>query len=129
MKITYSQIREAQGNKPYTMSLVGEDAKAVQDAVNRGIDSHLEACFLDGLDSYKWRQDKLPPSKQFPKGAVIAIRLDCEVSPQSLPTLIRRLLESGDHSESLATDMLLVLGFEDTDCAEVVPDYEHEVVE
>lgn len=91
-------IREAQ-TEPYSMSLVGHDAQAVQAAVNQGIDSHLEACFVPARgDSYKW---------------IGSYRLQCSVSPESLPVLVRRLLETGeDHAMSLASSICSTLEIE-----------------
>jgi hypothetical protein len=101
-KIPYSKIEKAVRkqckDKRYHMSLVGGAAKAVESAVNQGIDSYLEACFCpEKGDSYQWEQ-----------GA----RLECQVSAKSLPVLLRRLLEMGDEgklaedAESLPSDIL-----------------------
>lgn len=82
--------------EPYTAELVGEDAKAVEAAVNQGIDSHLEACYLPARgDCYKW------------KGS----RLVCVISRESLVVLVRRLLEAGDET-SLASSICFTLGVE-----------------
>lgn len=88
--------------EPYTMSLVGADARACQTAVNQGIDSHLEACFCpDRGDSFN----------VFPCGPVS--RLECRLSPESLPVLVRRLLESEDEAgENLASGICETLGIE-----------------
>lgn len=81
-------IRAAQ-TEPYTMSLVGDDARAVEDAVNQGIDAHLEACFMpDRGDSYAHKTDESWGIR----------RLHCSVSQESLPVLVRRLMEAGDES-------------------------------
>lgn len=90
--------------EPYTMSLVGPDAKACQTAVNQGIDSHLEACFIpDRGDSFKPQQ----------RGNLPVVALECRVSPQSLPVLVRRLLESDDeNANSLASGICETLGIE-----------------
>jgi hypothetical protein len=40
-RITYAMIRKAMKDTPYCMSVVGTEAKAVEQAVNEGIDSHL----------------------------------------------------------------------------------------
>ena len=91
----------AKRNKPYSMDLVGEDAKAVQAVVNQGIDSHLESCYVpDRGDSYEFRRD---PGI---RGQVRGTSLKCSVSPESLPVLIRRLMEdSNEHGESLASEI------------------------
>ncbi len=104
-KITYGAIRKQMNGEAYTMQAVGRDAEVVAIAVNQGIDSHLEACFVpDRGDSY---------TKD-------GRRLRCVVSPESLPVLLRRLTEieytgrDGDDADvggMLATDILGTLGF------------------
>lgn len=72
--------------KSYLMSLTPTDATAVQQAVNQGIDSHLQACYVPARgDSYR------------PSGS----RMDCDVSRESLPVLVRRLME-GDSDEGMS---------------------------
>ena len=79
----------------YKMSLVGRDQSVVIEAVNQGIDSHLEGCFLpDRGDSYQFVTPKGI------EGRVSGKRLECLVSPKSLPVLVRRLLES-DKEEAM----------------------------
>lgn len=90
------------GESPYEMSLVGEDALTVQSAVNQGIDSHLEACYVpDRGDSYE------------PTGH----RLECEVSQESLPVLLRRLWEmfedGAEDAYQLRSSILYTLGIEE----------------
>lgn len=105
-KIPYDAIRDAMNGESYPMSLVGHDKEACTRAVNIGIDSHLEACSIEGQDSY---QDA-------------GYRLECNVSPKSLPTLVRRLFEDTHHGDeddldagpSLAGSILMTLGFNDT---------------
>lgn len=84
--------------EPFTMCLSSREATAVIEAVNQGIDSHLEACSCpDRGDTY-----------------VTGRKLECSVSVESLPTLIRRLTEQeGDTGPDLANGMLEVLGFRD----------------
>lgn len=83
--------------EPYTMSLVGNDRKAVIKAVNLGIDSHPQACFIPARgDKYDARGN----------------RMDCVVSPESLPVLIRRLLDGDDDAVSLASGICETLGIE-----------------
>jgi hypothetical protein len=82
------------------MSLVGEEAKVVQEVVNQGIDAHLQACFIpDRGDKYKHSGS----------------RLECEVSGESLAVLLRRLTEKeygpDSECESLAGDILRTIGF------------------
>lgn len=98
-QIAYSLIRQAMSGEPYHMSLVGTDAELVQQAVNQGIDAYLEACFCPSRgDRYEWRGH----------------RLECVVSSESLPTLLRRLYEIEDgegEAARLADDILMTLGF------------------
>lgn len=106
-KIPYSLVMRAmedQGLTHYSMSMTGDDEKyAIILAVNQGIDSHLEACncpergdsYVNGdrsiiatADAAHWKKgDKL----------ILAHTLDCKVSKDSLPILLRRLGEI-DHS-------------------------------
>ena len=53
--VDYATVRQAMNNEPFTMSLTDTDEiKAVIEAVNEGIDSHLEACFCpDRGDRYE----------------------------------------------------------------------------
>ncbi|MGO8746202.1 MAG: hypothetical protein ACLQNE_09450 [Thermoguttaceae bacterium] len=114
--VTYRAIRRAMGNEPFTMSLVDTDEiGAVVAAVNEGIDSHLEACFCpERGDSYDGGERKA--------GKLVFCRtLECSISPESLPVLLRRLCESdfGDTETEnagmrLAADILMVLGFNDS---------------
>lgn len=82
----------------YRMSLVRADAEAVIAAVNQGIDAHLEACFVpDRGDRFEYAGG----------------RLNCRLSPDSLATLVRRLLESDDPAAaSLAGGIGQTLGIE-----------------
>lgn len=91
-KHTYASVIKACNGEAYTMSLVGNAAHIVREAVNQGIDSHLEACFIPSNgDSYE----------------VDGNRLHCEVSPESLPVLLRRLFDTGEDDASLlASDIL-----------------------
>ena len=90
------------------MSLVGEDRQKVIAAVNRGIDAYLEACFVPA------RGDRF--RLQTPagiRGRISGPHLECQVSPQSLPVLIRRLMESGDEgAESLAASICQTIEIE-----------------
>ena len=68
----------------YHMTLAHEEANCVIEAVNQGIDSHLEACYIpDRGDVYTSLN-----------------KLICKVSPESLAVLIRRLMSS-DNEQSL----------------------------
>jgi hypothetical protein len=101
-------IGKAAPKRGYTMSLVGEDRQAVISAVNQGIDAHLEACFVPARgDSFRLRTPKGI------RGRISGPRLECAVSSQSLPVLIRRLMESGDEgAESLASSICQTLEIE-----------------
>jgi len=82
--------------EPYDMSLVGGDRRACIHAVNSGIDSRLEACFVPD------RGDRYTDTGH---------RLNCLVSVESLPILVRRLLEAGDDA-GLASGICDTLGIE-----------------
>lgn len=121
--IPYAAVRKAMDGENYTMSLVGDDARVVVNAVNIGIDSRLQACcgenddYGDGKrtiiadeDGARWKAgDEL----------VLAHTLECSVSPESLPVLLRRLFEDmkgdddADDGMSLAASILLTLGFDE----------------
>lgn len=98
----------------YDMQLVGEEAKAVVRCVNLGIDSHLEACYIEGLDSYEW-ENRMVGKR------VLVTKLHCHVSSRSLAVLVRRLTEdeggegedAGFTGPSLATCILETLEFKD----------------
>jgi len=111
--VTYETIRQAMGGEPFTMSLTDEDEiKAVIAAVNEGIDAHLEACFCPD------RGDRYEGGKRRAGKLVLCRTLECVVSVDSLPVLLRRLCESelgGDaevqaEGNRLASDILMVLG-------------------
>jgi hypothetical protein len=103
-----AEIAKAAPQHGYSMSLVGKDCQKVITAVNQGIDSHLEACFVpDRGDCFRLQ------SPQGIQGRISGPRLECQVSPLSLPVLVRRLLESGDAAaESLASDICQTLEIE-----------------
>jgi len=106
--ILYDTVREAMDEQHYPMQLVGDAAKAVEAAVNIGIDSHLEGCFMPVLgDNFEWKT--LPIGKK-----VTTTKLHCKVSKGSLPVLLRRLYEvEGELREEacrLADDILSTLG-------------------
>ena len=110
--VDYETVRQAMANEPFTMSLTDDDEiKAVVAAVNQGIDAHLEACYCPD------RGDRYEGGKRRAGKLVLCHCLDCSISPESLPTLLRRLCDSdlGDsEAESagmrLANDILMVLG-------------------
>ena len=105
--ITYSAIRDAMDGENFDMSLSRTDSQSVIAAVNQQIDSHLEACFMpDRGDSYE-------PVEQTIGDQAVGSKLECSVSPESMPTLLRRLLEAGDeNAESIGSSILQVLGLE-----------------
>ena len=97
------------------MSLTGTDEiRAVVEAVNQGIDSHLEACFCPDLgDSYE------SGARTLEDGRVLCGAHDCVVSVESLPVLLRRLFDLNtnddvaDTARSLGDDILMTLGFDE----------------
>jgi hypothetical protein len=98
VSITYEAIRSAMNELPFVMDLSRTDAETVQRAVNQGIDSCLEACFVpDRGDSFDY----------------VGGKLCCYVSVESLPVLLRRLCEDfeDDNASCLADSILTVLGF------------------
>jgi hypothetical protein len=111
--VSYETIRQAMDGEPFTMSLTDEDEiKTVIAGVNQGIDGHLEACYCpDRGDRYSGGERKA--------GKLVLCRtLECTISVESLPVLLRRLCESdlgGDpdvqaEGNRLAGDILLCLG-------------------
>lgn len=92
-------ILEALGNKRYPCALIQPDAELMKEAVNRGIDSHLEAV----TDStFTWDGH----------------RLHCDISPKDLLVILRRLSEAYDKDGDidacyLRTDILQTLEIEE----------------
>ena len=112
--VSYKAVRTAMDDQPYTMSLTDTaDIGAVIEAVNQGIDSHLEACYCpDRGDRYEGGERKV--------GRLVLCRtLECCVSVESLPTLLPRLFEldgdeeTVDAAASLGRDILTTLGFDE----------------
>ena len=112
---------EDQGLTHYPMSLASDDEKdAIVRAVNQGIDSHLEACYVPTRgDSYTSGSRSIVASedaKNWNAGDTLTLArtLECKVSKESLPVLLRRLadLEYDDDNEAstLAGDILQTLG-------------------
>jgi len=96
--ISYAIVRKAMKGKPFTMRLAKADGKIVEHVVNKGIDSRLEACFSpDRGDKYVWENGFL----------------NCVVSVESFPVLLRRLSEDVDDAAALLDDCLTVLGFDE----------------
>jgi hypothetical protein len=110
--VDYETIRKAMNGEPFDMSLTDEDEiKAVIAAVNEGIDAHLEACFCPS------RGDRYEGGKRKAGKLVLCRTLECVVSVESLPVLLRRLCESDlgnadveAEGNRLASDILMVLG-------------------
>jgi len=109
--VTYQAVRTAMGGELFAMSLVETDEiRAVVEAVNQGIDGHLEACFCPE------RGNRYDGGKRKAGKLIVCYTLDCCVSPESLPVLLRRLFELESTEEvmeaasSLANDILVCLG-------------------
>lgn len=84
---------DAINRERYTMSLVCEARECMTEIINQGIDSHLEA-FTDSTfddDGY---------------------RLHCDVGPDDMLVLLRRLDEAGD-PDNLRGDILGTLDIEE----------------
>jgi hypothetical protein len=107
--ITYETIRTAMNGKPFTMSLTDADEiNAIITAVNQGIDSHLEACFCPD------RGDRFDSGERTLGKLTICRTLECSVSLESFPVLLRRLFElDNEAGMSLASDILSVLGIDE----------------
>lgn len=112
--VSYDAVRTAMAGEPFPMSLTDTDEiRAVIAAVNEGIDAHLEAC------NCPQRGDRFTGGHRKAGKLVLCRTLECTVSPESLPVLLRRLCESelGGDTEvqtagnQLASDILYVLGF------------------
>lgn len=93
--ISYARITKACKSKPYKIVARGSDRALIMAAVNQGIDSHLEGCYVTGRDTYEWKRDK-----------IAGIELHCSISPESLPVLLRRLANTCDEAHLLASDIL-----------------------
>jgi len=101
--VSYDAVRQAMAGEPYIMSLTGEDAESVRKAVNRGIDSHLEAC------NCPERGDSYTETVRRAGKLVLCGALDCTVSPESMPTLLRRLEDGDENARSLGEHILEVI--------------------
>jgi len=78
----------------FDMSLTFDDFDAVERAVNLGIDSRLE-----GFTRSKFEVENVHGVN----------RLQCQIHPDEMQILIRRLLESGDcHDEDLADNIVYI---------------------
>ncbi len=124
--ITYSQVLEAHP-EPYEMELRGDSADVLAQAILVGIDSHLEACFVEERGD-QCLFHRVAHIATLNDEKVIAPCCDSRpnslsvvVSATSLPVLLRRLseLEYGgdtdlqDAARSLADDILETIGLGD----------------
>lgn len=87
----------------YEMDLVYSEAQLVCNAINQGIDAHLEACFCpDRGDSHSVRDARFTGRRNMFK-----------ISRESLPVLVRRLMEDGgEQGELLASGICETIGIE-----------------
>lgn len=110
INVPYSTVLKAievTDSDPFTMTIRCKvEWSAIAQCVNRGIDAYLEACFVKGKDVYD--------------------NGHCEVSPQSLCVLLRRLGDTEfrateqdstedlwDAATSLQSSIFMVLGIDD----------------
>jgi len=118
-----AKIRQAMAEEKlthYSMSIVGDEIEAVIAAVNIGIDAHLEICNSpERGDSYQHGDRSVTATsdtEHWSKGdkLVFTQTLDCEVSAESLPVLLRRLGEAGSEIAcSLRSAILSTLSLEE----------------
>lgn len=114
-RVTYETVRQAMrtsSSDPFPMSLTSADEiTAVIWAVNQGIDSRLEACNCPSRgDSYNGGDRRV--------GKLVMCRtLECQVSAESMPVLLRRLTEieyeEDDEAGQLVGCILDVIGVDD----------------
>ena len=102
------------------MSLVGDDIEAVIKAVNVGIDAHLTACSCSERgDSYEHGDRSITAKSNTKHWKTVdklrlAHTLECQVSAESLPVLLRRLYDDGsDAAWSLRSAILSTLEIEE----------------
>ena len=110
VNVAYSTVLRATqltDSDPFTMTIrCSVEWAAITQCVNQGIDAHLEACNLKGIDRYD--------------------NGDCSISPHSLCVLLRRLgdtefCDTDDHSAddiwdaaiSLQSSIFTVLGIDE----------------
>ena len=120
MSGTIRQAMAEEGIEHYSMSLVGDDIEAVINAVNIGIDAHLTACnFPERGDSYQHGDRSITATSDTKYWKVgdtlqLAQTLECRVSAESLPVLLRRLDDDGSEAAwSLRSDILSTLGIDE----------------
>jgi hypothetical protein len=97
-RIKYDTVIEVCDDENFTMSLTGREAEVVVKAVNMGIDSRLQACYFpNNGDSYLpgERSIKATNSSKWLVGTklVLTHTLECNITPNSLCILLRRLFE------------------------------------
>jgi len=105
----------------YTMSIVDdEEIQAVIEAVNIGIDAHLTACNCPQRgDSYQHGDRSITATSDTEYWKTgdrlqLAQTLECSVSAESLPVLLRRLDESENiAAKGLRDDILYTLDIEE----------------
>jgi len=74
LTITYSQIREKMDGQPFPMTIADDgEIAAVVEAVNQGIDAHLEAC------NCSERGDSYEPEDVTVGGRLLTRKLACVV--------------------------------------------------
>jgi len=123
---TYSELKEAHPEN-YPFSVVGTEAWAVADAFIAGIDSHLEACFVeargDTCENHQTIQIATLNDQAVccPNCGTQPNRITMSLSPESLAVLLRRLTERGnmedahlsEAADGLAGDILYTIFHED----------------
>jgi len=109
-----------QGITHYTMSLVGDDIQAVIEVVNIGIDAHLTACNCpERGDTYQHGDRSITATSDTEHWSSgdrlqLAQTLECTVSAESLPVLLRRLDDvAGEAAWSLRGAILSTLDIEE----------------
>lgn len=114
--VTYAAIRQSMNGEPWTMSLVDPDEIAdLVECVNIGIDSRLQACNVEGRgDEYSGGSRGFTATEDAPnwkagEKVIVAATMECTVSIESFPVLLRRMFE---RDMSLAAEIMSVLGFE-----------------
>jgi len=120
LALAIQQAMMEEGIDNYSMSLVGDDIEAVVNAVNIGIDAHLTACNCPQRgDSYQYGERSITATsdtEHWNAGdrLVLAHTIECKVSAESLPVLLRRLGEDGsDTAQSLRGAILSTLGIDE----------------
>lgn len=119
-----NRIRAAMADEDlthYSMSLTDDvEIRAIIEAVNVGIDSHLTACYCpDRGDSYQHGDRSITATSDTEywhagDKLIVANTLECHVSAESLPVLMRRLDESAiEAAWSLRAAILSTLNIEE----------------